>query len=65
MTVSCRLSDQLLIGCQWSWWGKVLSMLLIGVLVVKMNWGWFLVLVFGVRAGTDVMQDMEFERVPT
>ena len=53
------------IGCRWSWWGKVLSMLLIGVLVVKIKWGWFLVLVFGVRAGTDVIWDMEIERVPT
>ena len=40
-------------------------MLLIGVLVVKIRWGWFSALVFGVRAGTNVIQDMEFERVPT
>ena len=40
-------------------------MLLIGVLVVKMNWGWFLVLVFGVRAGTDVVWDMGIEQVLT
>ena len=38
-------------------------MLLIGVLVVKIKWGWFLV--FGVRAGTDVIRDMEIEQVPT
>ena len=40
-------------------------MLLIGVLVVKIKWGWFSVLVFGVRVGTDVIWDMEIEWVPT
>ena len=40
-------------------------MLLIGVLVVKVKGGWFSVLVFRVRAGTDVVWDAGIEQVLT
>ena len=52
-------------GCRWSWWGKVLLMLLSEVLVVKVKGWWFLGLVFGVWAGTNVVWEVGTEWVPT